>query len=120
MPDDAIRRYLEARKQYETAAAQLSKLIAVIQDVAGCLTNEPMNFMFTNAQGMPAEVSLSARAKTANANDWPSATQIQAALVTAHETKQSLSLAWQAVSPDDRSGMIPPPDRFVPTRRTGS
>ena len=111
---DNVRSYLDARKRYDLAARQASDVINVVQEVAGHLTSSPLAFMFSNtAQAMP-EVGLSMRSKSVDANKWPTAAQIQAALVALHQAKSDLSVDWTALPQDDRSGMVPPPDRFVP------
>lgn len=116
---DSVHVYLDSLKQYKLAAQQASEVISVVKEVAGCLSGSPLNFMFSGPTmpGMPAEVALSKQSNFPDANRWPTALQIQTTLIDLHQAKSDLNAAWNAVPHDDRGGMTPPPERFIPTQR---
>lgn len=118
---DSIRLYLDAHGHYDNAARQASDLIGIVQEVAKRLSNDPMTFMFSNTEpGMPPGVAISRNPNSVDGKPWPTAGELQTALASLHQAKQSLSGAWTALAHDDRKGLVPPPAGFVPTRRIES
>jgi hypothetical protein len=104
---DPIRTYLDSMANLERVAANAKRLIGTVVGVASALQRDPLRFMFSNsASGLPMDVAF--KAASANANDWPTADQIQQALAQWHHARAQVSQAWNAVPQNDRNSLRPP------------
>jgi hypothetical protein len=109
---NSIRLYFDALSTFEEAEKKASKIISIVCSVAEVLRLNPQRFFFSNSVPMPAEVVLG-RTSVGDANQWPSANQIQEALMQCHEALENVQNAWRAIPGEDRKKLqVPPPGIF--------
>lgn len=101
-------RYFEAMNEFDNVCAAALDTISVVVAVGAKLRERPESFMFSNvSQGMPAEVALT-QTQSFNAQQWPTAEQIQVAMYRWHEAYRLAESAYFALSPSEQSNVVRP------------
>ena len=111
MPEDPIRKYSDANKEFTEAFARVQQLGAIISDVGRYLNSRPYRMMVSNTTGVgfPAEVARGGAEYTLNADNWPTARAIAEALADLHDKAKQAENAHTALSSTDKS-LVSPPD----------
>ena len=108
MSEDPIRKYLDAKKELDTALENVEKMQSLIASVANNL-RKPYSFMVSNVDvGFPPEVALVRGTPSLNANDWPSAKQIAETLASLHQKHRQVINLWIALPKADQKNLVPP------------
>ncbi len=101
--------YLKARADFEAIKAQLATRVLAIRDVANILERDPGHFSFSNSgTGLPMEAIMTHKAKSMDANNWPSVEVIMALLAKFHHAKTELTTTWGAIPINQRTGLVAP------------
>ena len=101
--------YIAKRKEFEQAQKDRDQIIGKVVAVAAGLQSHPDKFNFSNIPGgFPPEVIMNRASPSVDGNRWPTATEIQNALVQWHQSRQAMFNAWEAIPREDRSAFQPP------------
>ncbi len=101
--------YANLRAKYEQATAARTQMIATLNSAVRAMLQSPALFHFSNCEGgFPAEVIMNRTAPSFDANQWPTAVQIQQVFVRWHEARQAAESAWRGLSPEQQKAMQPP------------
>jgi hypothetical protein len=103
--------YLQARAAFERANGAVTEIVNRVQKVANALRDSRPLFTFSNVEGsgFPPEVIMSRSSISEDGNAWPSAKSINLALMEWHKAKTAVDMAWSAIPPDQRNGLVAPP-----------
>ena len=110
MSDDPVRKYLDAKKEFDAAYSRIQVLQQVVGEVISGL-HRPFTFVVSNADVTFSREVIASKTATLDALDWPSAQQIAEALATLQETYKKVEACWKAIPESDRRNITPPPGR---------
>lgn len=107
---DPVREYLDARKAFEQAKATLEAMANAVESIFHALHDYTGNLFLTDVEPSLGTADRNSDIHTISAALWPDAGKIQRGFRQWHETRARLVTAWDAVSPEDRELLQPPPE----------
>ena len=115
MADDPLSHYVRARGNFARAEQDLDRYAARVQAIARRFTQDPRRFGFAGFKpSLPGEVVAASRARRAGrsdivpAHEWPTAEQIQQAVVAWHAAREAVAAAYAAIPRSQRAAVVPP------------
>jgi hypothetical protein len=110
MSDDPVRKYLDAKRDFDAAYSRIQNLQQIISEVHSGL-HRPFTFVVTNSRvNFSPEITV-AKTATLNAADWPGAEAIAEALSSLQESYKKVESYWKTMPEADRKNITPPPGR---------
>ncbi|MDD4860056.1 MAG: hypothetical protein PHR56_07650 [Dehalococcoidales bacterium] len=110
MSDDPVRKYLDAKKEFDAAYARIQGLQQVISEVHSGL-HRPFTFTVTSTDVTFSREIVAAKTTTLDGNEWPNAQDIAQSLSNLQETYKLVETYWKAIPEADRRNITPPPGR---------
>ena len=104
-----IEAYQAAKREYESAVAACESATGIIHSASAILMDWKSAMVSNTSAGFPAEVALSRRAKSIDANNWKTAHEIGALLSAYHTAKAAMRSAYSAIPEGQREVVVPPP-----------
>ncbi|MEX0784387.1 MAG: hypothetical protein WD557_17235 [Dehalococcoidia bacterium] len=105
MPQDPIREYQEARKEFAAAKAKADEFVTVIVEAGHNLREWP----WVGVANLPNANFPSGSKHYIDAKKWPSIVDPTEVLQAAHAAEYRLRQAWSSIPSTDREGLQPPP-----------
>jgi hypothetical protein len=105
----SVHDYIQKKTLFENVTAERTQMIGVLHGATRAMAEAPSAFHFSNcAGGFPPEVAFNRAAPTFDAQQWPTAQQIQNVLVRWHSAREGVLNAWRALSQSEQKAMQPP------------
>lgn len=101
--------YLDALKRAKEAAATAQRLADVVKAGAESLKHWRDVRVVNGKGGFPPGVGQLITPGTVDANTWPTALQLEEALVAYHQARQEAHTAHRAIPDENRHGIETPP-----------
>src|SRR5437773_10374175 len=114
----SMEEYAQKKAAFDQVNRERQGIINTLEGLAGALRENPDGFHFSNIEGgFPAEVIFGRNSPSFDGRRWPSAQNIQNALVQWHQARQEMHGSWDRLTPEQKGAMQPPPGRPQPVRR---
>jgi hypothetical protein len=110
MSGSPVATYQSALKELAAAEHRAEAVVRVITDAADKLRNWRRVMIANGSGGFPPAIGLRIDSPSIDARGWPSADQLEQALVSWHIAHEAAVTAWNALAPGERTGLRPPPE----------
>ncbi|MDD5127865.1 MAG: hypothetical protein PHR43_07225 [Dehalococcoidales bacterium] len=110
MSDDPVRKYLDAKKEFDDAQVHIQDLQQIIGAVHSGL-HRPFTFIVTGTDVTFSPEVIAAKTTALNGEEWPGAPEIAQALASLQQSYKLLETYWKAIPEADRRNITPPPGR---------
>lgn len=106
MADDPIRKYLDARNEFDQATRNAGRLTDIIVEAGRHLQRWQEVTVSNVGVGFPAELI---GGPSIDAHQWPTAEELAEVLASWHDARHTTRNAWRAVPDSDHQGLQSPP-----------
>jgi hypothetical protein len=110
MSEDPVRKYLDAKREFDSAYARIQNMLQTISEVHSGL-HRPFTFIVTNGGVEFSREAIATKTASLNAETWPSGKDIAEALAGLQETYRMVEASWKSIPETDRRNITPPPGR---------
>ena len=111
---DPIRDYQDALRAYTKAQQDAHKVIGLITAVEAAITRNIEHFLAAQ-YGAPVQASQIQRGGAVDMAQWPDATALKLSLMGWFGAFQNVHHTWGQLPPNDRVGLVSPPQKLGPS-----
>ena len=110
---DSIKAYSYALKEIQEAEQKVNLMGKAIYQIGDALTGGPYSLVVSGQENLFPETTIIRRKATLHPSNWPSAQDIEGALLKMHAARELVTALWDRV-PDSQKPNLkgPPPTRF--------
>jgi hypothetical protein len=108
MADDPVRKYQAALRKLKDAEKKAKHIASIVQSAGEAMRYWEDACVTGTASSYPGSMKTGDIGHKISATTWPTANEIDDALISYHVSKEELKRAWEAVPKDDRIGLSDP------------
>ncbi|MBM4446752.1 MAG: hypothetical protein FJ023_05295 [Chloroflexi bacterium] len=114
MSEDAILKYIAAKKESDKAKQDVKEMVVIMENVARAIKDNPskediLNIPIIVVEGKrPSRTKVLSALHVFDADRWSDAKQIVEKLNILNDTHSNACKLWELIPPSERSNLVPP------------